>query len=147
MFTELSGLFFIRKIMYFKKTWSLLKMLFTDSSPAENCGSTDGAHAQPSCFSSARGIPPPPTHHWILEWLGLEGTLKTLHFQPHAVGRGTFQHTRDFSTRTRILLAFCWAVGLIPDPGTVSLMKDTRCPSPRPHGNSHSSSFPPGISP
>ena len=32
------------------------------------------------------------TDHRVLEWFGMEGTLKVIQFQPHAVGRvATYQ--------------------------------------------------------
>lgn len=71
-------------------------MLFTDSSPAENCRSTDGAHAQPSCSPTARGTPPPPDTSLNPGMVGLFRDLKNYPLPALCHGQGHLPADQGF---------------------------------------------------
>jgi len=45
-----------------------------------------------------------PFYHRIIEWFGLEGTLKTISFQPRAMSRDTFHYTRLLKAPSNLAL-------------------------------------------
>lgn len=47
-------------------------------------------------------------YHGIIAWLRLEGTLKVIQFQPHAMGRATTHYTRLRRAPSNLALSFFW---------------------------------------